>query len=62
MIRRITVANFTAKATKNEAARWAHWARRAGFPSVGTWLERLAMREVAELERPYLETIHPKEK
>lgn len=52
---RLTVANFLAKATKNEAARWAFWARRAGFRSVGPWLERLAMLEVAERERPYLQ-------
>jgi len=59
-VKRLTVANFLAKATKNEAARWGYWARRGGFPSVGTWLERLAMKEVAELERPYLETSEPK--
>lgn len=61
-MRRLTFIRFSAKATKNESARWAYWARRAGFPSVGAWLERLAMREVAELERPYLQPIQPKEK
>lgn len=47
---RLTWANFTAKGTRNEAARWSYWARRAGFPSVGSWLEMLARRETKRQE------------
>ena len=47
----MTVTSFAAKATRNEAARWGYWARRAGFRSVGAWLERLAQREVRQRER-----------
>lgn len=50
-MKRMTVTFFSAKATRNEAARWSYWARRAGFPSVGSWLERLANREVRQRER-----------
>ncbi len=48
---RVRAADFHARGTHNEAARWAYWARRAGFPSVGAWLEYLANREVVERER-----------
>ncbi len=58
---RLTVTHFLAKATANEAAKWAYWAARAGFPSVGAWLESLAQRRVVELERPYLEPHRSKE-
>lgn len=61
-MKRLTVANFLAKATKNESVRWRYWALRAGFRFVGEWLEALANREVAELERPYLQPTQPKEK
>ena len=50
-MKRPRAADFHAKGTYNEAARWAFWARRAGFRSVGSWLERLANREVEERER-----------
>ncbi len=42
--------HFHAKATRNQGARWAYWARRGGFESVGAWLERLADREVERRE------------
>ena len=47
---RLTVANFVAKGTRNEAARWSYWARRVGFRSVGAWLEVLAKRETKRQE------------
>lgn len=43
--------DFHAKGTRNESARWSYWAHRAGFRSVGAWLEWLANREVRERER-----------
>ena len=47
----LRVIHFYAGATRNQAARWSYWARRAGFRSIGAWLERLADREVRERER-----------
>jgi hypothetical protein len=44
------VVSFHAKATANQAARWKHWARLAGFHAVGPWLEMLANREVKRQE------------
>jgi hypothetical protein len=42
---KLRVASYHAKATANQAARWKHWARLAGFHAVGPWLEMLANRE-----------------
>lgn len=44
------VASYHAKATANQAARWAYWARRAGYRTVGRWLERLADAEARRRE------------
>lgn len=49
-MKRLTVANYLAKATRNESARWGFWARRAGFRTVGLWLEWLADRVVRAKE------------
>lgn len=47
---RMKVASYHAKATANQAARWAYWARRAGYRTVGRWLERLADAEARRRE------------
>jgi len=47
---KLRVASYHAKATANQAARWKHWARLAGFHTVGPWLEMLANREVKAKE------------
>lgn len=50
-MKRYTYWNHVAKATRNENARWSHWARRAGFRTVGLWLEWLADREIRQRKR-----------
>lgn len=44
------VVSYSVHASKNSAARWAFWARRAGFRYVHRWLEALAEQEVRERE------------
>ncbi|MDY7095619.1 MAG: hypothetical protein SX243_21810 [Acidobacteriota bacterium] len=48
--RRLKVAFYTVKGSRNQAARWSYWARRAGFPSVGRWLEDVADAAIRRLE------------
>jgi hypothetical protein len=48
---RLKATSFAVRASRNQAARWGWWATRAGFRSVGAWLERLADAEVERRER-----------
>lgn len=45
------VTSFSARASKNQHARWSWWARQVRARSVGVWLARLADREVLRRER-----------
>ena len=53
---RMKVIYFNVHASRNQSARWAFWAHRAGFPSIGRWLAKLADREVRrqEIEGGYI--------
>jgi len=44
------ITTYTVRASGTQMAKWAHWARQAGYKAVGKWLERLADREIRRLE------------
>jgi hypothetical protein len=44
------ITTYTVRASGTQMAKWAHWARKAGYKAVGKWLERLADREIRRLE------------
>lgn len=46
----LKVASFHVRASRNQSARWAWWARQDGARSVGQWLERIADAEVRRRE------------
>ncbi len=48
---RVKVMSYSAKASRNQVARWEWWARVDRARSVGRWLERLADAEVLRRER-----------
>ena len=47
---RLKVISYSVKASRNQAARWGHWAAKDKARSVGSWLERLADQEVRRRE------------
>lgn len=52
--RHVKTTAYNVRATRTDAARWAFWARRARFRSVGAWLASLAAREVSRLEAEFI--------